>query len=156
MARLGITTDTDDAEGQTLLERPVGHYALPQIDAALRQLTGRIQQRPPIYSALKRGGEPLYAKARRGELVEVEARQVEVHRLELQSAADLLDGGEPLLRMQVECGSGTYVRSLSATWASCWAAARTWWNSTPVGGTVPTSRACGPSKPAGPGRAGRT
>jgi len=112
VARLGVTTDTDDAEGQPLLERPVGHYTLPQIDAALRQLTGRIQQRPPIYSALKRGGEPLYAKARRGELVEVEPRAVEVHRLELQSAADLLDGGEPLLRLQVECGSGTYVRSL--------------------------------------------
>ena len=112
VARLGVTTDTDDAEGQPLRERPVGKYALPRIDAALRQLTGRIQQRPPIYSALKRGGEPLYAKARRGEIVEVEPRGIEVHRFELQSAADLLDGGEPLLRLQVECGSGTYVRSL--------------------------------------------
>lgn len=112
VARLGVTTDTDDAEGQPLRQREVGRYALPQIDAALRQLTGRIQQRPPIYSALKRGGEPLYAKARRGELVEVEPRQIEVHRFELQSAADLLDGDQPLLRLQVECGSGTYVRSL--------------------------------------------
>ena len=112
VARLGVTTDTDDAEGQPLRERPVGRYTLPQIDAALRTLTGRIQQRPPIYSALKRGGEPLYAKARRGEVVEVEPREVEVHRFELQSAADLLDGGAPLLRLQVECGSGTYVRSL--------------------------------------------
>lgn len=112
VARLGITTDTDDAEGQPLRERPVRRYTLPEIDAALRKLTGSIQQRPPIYSALKRGGEPLYAKARRGELVEVEARPVEVHRFELQSAADLLDDGAPLLRLQVECGSGTYVRSL--------------------------------------------
>jgi tRNA pseudouridine55 synthase len=75
-------------------------------------LTGRIRQRPPIYSALKRGGEPLYAKARRGEVVEVEAREVDVHAFELQAAADLLDAGEPLLRLHVECGSGTYVRSL--------------------------------------------
>lgn len=112
VARLGTVTDTDDAEGQVLLERPVGRYTVAQIDAALRQLTGPIQQRPPIYSALKRGGEPLYAKARRGETVEVETRPVEVHRFELLSAADLLDGGEPLLRLRVECGSGTYVRSL--------------------------------------------
>ena len=112
VARLGVVTDTDDAEGQPLRERPVGRYTIKQIDKALRGLTGNIQQRPPIYSALKRGGEPLYAKARRGEVVEVETRPVEVHRFDLLSAADLLDGGEPLLRLQVECGSGTYVRSL--------------------------------------------
>lgn len=112
VARLGITTDTDDAEGQPLREREVGRYGVDRIDAALRSLTGRIQQRPPIYSALKRGGEPLYAKARRGELVEVEPRPIEVHRFELQSAGGLLDAGEPLLRLHVECGSGTYVRSL--------------------------------------------
>ena len=117
VARLGMTTDTDDAEGQLLRERPVPTLTIPQIDAALRTLTGRIQQRPPIFSALKRGGEPLYAKARRGEVVVVDERAVEVHAFELQSAADLLDtpveaGGAPLLRLHVECGSGTYVRSL--------------------------------------------
>ena len=112
VARLGITTDTDDAEGQPLRERPVGRYTLTQIDEALRSLTGRIQQRPPIYSALKRGGEPLYAKARRGETIEVDEREIDVHAFELLNAADLLDGDEPLLRLHVECGSGTYVRSL--------------------------------------------
>lgn len=117
VARLGIVTDTDDAEGRPLRERAVPPLAIPTIDAALRALTGRIAQRPPIYSALKRGGEPLYAKARRGEMVEVEPREVDVHAFELQSAADLLDppveaGGDPLLRLHVECGSGTYVRSL--------------------------------------------
>ncbi len=112
VARLGITTDTDDAEGQVLRERPVPVLTIDAIDAALRRLTGRIRQRPPIYSALKRGGEPLYAKARRGETIEVEARDVEVHAFDLLNAADLLDGGEPLLRLHVECGSGTYVRSL--------------------------------------------
>ncbi|TWI04677.1 tRNA pseudouridine55 synthase [Luteimonas cucumeris] len=112
VARLGIVTDTDDAEGQPLRERPVPALDIGTIDAALRELTGRIQQRPPIYSALKRGGEPLYAKARRGETVEIDTREVEVHAFELQSAADLLDAGEPLLRLHVECGSGTYVRSL--------------------------------------------
>ena len=119
VARLGIVTDTDDAEGQPLRERPVVESGLgvERIDAALRRLTGRIRQRPPIYSALKRGGEPLYAKARRGEAVEVEEREVDVHLIELQAAADLLDGLHgadpgPQLRLHVECGSGTYVRSL--------------------------------------------
>ncbi len=112
VARLGITTDTDDAEGQALRERPVPVLTIDAIDAALRRLTGRIRQRPPIYSALKRGGEPLYAKARRGEAIAMEEREVEVHAFDLLSAADLLDGGEPLLRLHVECGSGTYVRSL--------------------------------------------
>ena len=117
VARLGIVTDTDDAEGQALRERPVPELTIARIDEALAALTGRIRQRPPIYSALKRGGEPLYAKARRGEVVEVEPREVDVHAFELQSAADLLDGlreggAQPLLRLHVECGSGTYVRSL--------------------------------------------
>jgi len=112
VARLGIVTDTDDAEGQPLREQPVPPLTIDAIDAALKTLTGRIRQRPPIYSALKRGGEPLYAKARRGEAIEVEAREVDVHAFDLLNAADLLDGGEPLLRLHVECGSGTYVRSL--------------------------------------------
>jgi len=117
VARLGMVTDTDDAEGQLLRERPVPPLTIDRIDEALRALTGRIRQRPPIYSALKRGGEPMYAKARRGEVVEMEEREVDVHAFELQSAADLLDtpveaGGPSLLRLHVECGSGTYVRSL--------------------------------------------
>lgn len=117
VARLGLVTDTDDAEGQLLRERPVPPLGIDRIDEALRALTGRIRQRPPIYSALKRGGEPMYAKARRGEVVEMEEREVDVHAFELQSAADLLDtpveaGGPSLLRLHVECGSGTYVRSL--------------------------------------------
>ncbi|WP_407351852.1 tRNA pseudouridine(55) synthase TruB [Luteimonas sp. R10] len=112
VARLGVVTDTDDAEGQPLRERPVPLLDIPAVDRALTGLTGRILQRPPVYSALKRGGEPLYAKARRGEAIEVEPREVDVHAFELRSAADLLDGGEPLLRLHVECGSGTYVRSL--------------------------------------------
>ncbi|TDK28419.1 tRNA pseudouridine(55) synthase TruB [Luteimonas aestuarii] len=115
VARLGVVTDTDDADGQPLRARAVPDLRIPQIDEALRALTGRIRQRPPIYSALKRGGEPLYAKARRGEQVEVEAREVDVHAFALQSAGDLLDdlqGVPPQLRLHVECGSGTYVRSL--------------------------------------------
>jgi len=117
VARLGQVTDTDDADGQVLRERPVPRLDIATIDAELARLTGRIMQRPPIYSALKRGGEPLYAKARRGEDVEVEPREVDVHEFSLLSAADLLDAAEGVppgnvLRLRVECGSGTYVRSL--------------------------------------------
>ncbi len=117
VARLGVVTDTDDADGQPLRERDVPPMTIDTLDTALRALTGHIQQRPPIFSALKRGGEPLYAKARRGEVVEVDERPVDVHAFELRSAADLLDGlldngAPPVLRLHVECGSGTYVRSL--------------------------------------------
>ncbi|MCE7031583.1 tRNA pseudouridine(55) synthase TruB [Lysobacter sp. GX 14042] len=106
IAVLGATTDTDDADGQVLLERPVPALADAAIEAALAPLRGRIAQRAPVYSALKRGGEPLYALARRGEVIEAPVREVEVHRLELAGR----DGAR--LELEVECGSGTYVRSL--------------------------------------------
>lgn len=106
-AVLGLTTDSDDADGAPLLERPVpGDLDEARIEAALAPLRGRILQRAPIYSALKQGGEPLYARARRGEAIEAPVREVEVHRLELLGR----DG--PRLQLHVECGSGTYVRSL--------------------------------------------
>ncbi|MDO4710201.1 MAG: tRNA pseudouridine(55) synthase TruB [Pseudomonadota bacterium] len=106
VARLGITTDSDDAEGQVLRERPLPALSEADIHAALARLTGRIRQVPPMYSALKRGGEPLYAKARRGETIELDAREVDVH------AFSLLAATPATLRLAVECGSGTYVRSL--------------------------------------------
>ena len=112
VARLGIVTDSDDADGQPLRERAVPALTVDQIDSALRSLTGRIEQRPPIFSALKRGGEPLYVRARRGETIEIDTRPVDVHAFDLLNAADLLDAGTPNLRLHVECGSGTYVRSL--------------------------------------------
>ena len=111
VARLGVVTDTDDAEGEILRTSDVPPLTLDQIQAALAELTGHLQQIPPIYSALKRGGEPLYAKARRGEKIEIAPRPVDVHAFELVGSGDLLEN-VPLLRLHVECGSGTYVRSL--------------------------------------------
>ncbi|MGH8028593.1 MAG: tRNA pseudouridine(55) synthase TruB [Arenimonas sp.] len=106
LARFGTVTDTDDADGQTLVTRPVPLIESGLIHDATRQLIGRIRQRPPIYSALKQGGEPLYAKARRGETIEVPEREVEVESIEvLEVQADAV-------RLRVACGSGTYVRSL--------------------------------------------
>jgi tRNA pseudouridine55 synthase len=106
LAVFGATTDTDDADGQVLRTRAVPPLDRGTIEAALAPLVGRITQVPPIYSALKQGGEPLYAKARRGEAIEVPAREVEV------DAIDLLELGPGTARLRIECGSGTYVRSL--------------------------------------------
>lgn len=105
-ARLGVTTDSDDADGAVLRQRPVPALDRATVEAALIPLTGRIRQRPPIYSALKQGGEALYAKARRGEVVEVAEREVEVRRI------DLIELEGDRLTLEVECGSGTYIRSL--------------------------------------------
>lgn len=105
--RLGITTDTADSEGDIVQQRPVPALDEAAIETALARLRGRILQVPPMYSALKQDGERLYVKARRGETVEVPPREVDVHRLDL-----LVRGGETL-QLLVECGSGTYVRSLA-------------------------------------------
>ena len=105
-AQLGVVTDSDDADGRPLRERPVPALDRATVEAALRPLTGRIRQRPPIYSALKQGGEPLYAKARRGESIDVPEREVQVDSIELLELAG------DRLSLRITCGSGTYVRSL--------------------------------------------
>jgi tRNA pseudouridine55 synthase len=104
--RLGVTTTTDDAEGEVTATRPVPSLDAGAIEAALYTLRGHITQVPPAYSAIKQGGVALYKRARRGEDVQVPAREVEVQRL------DLLAREEDMLALHVECGSGTYVRSL--------------------------------------------
>jgi len=105
--RLGITTDTADREGEIVRQRPLPALDEAAIESALAKLRGHILQVPPMYSALKQDGERLYAKARRGESIEVPPREVEIHRLELLGRTD------DTLTLLVECGSGTYVRSLA-------------------------------------------
>lgn len=104
---LGATTDTDDADGQVLQRRPLPEPDRTALEAALATLTGVLQQRAPVYSALKQGGEPLYARARRGEAIEAPVREVVVH------AIELLETAPDRLRLHVACGSGTYIRSLA-------------------------------------------
>lgn len=106
--RLGVTTTTADAEGEVVQQCAVPPLSDEQIEAALQPLRGRITQVPPVYSAIKRDGVPLYRLARDGEdVAPPEPREVEVFRLEL-----LRRDGD-LLELDVECGSGTYVRSLA-------------------------------------------
>ncbi|HEX5487620.1 MAG TPA: tRNA pseudouridine(55) synthase TruB [Rhodanobacteraceae bacterium] len=104
--RLGTTTDTCDSDGVVLVERPVPALDDRTIRRALAMFTGRITQVPPVYSALKQGGVPLYKRARRGEEVVAPPRDVDVFRF------DLVEQVGAVLRLHVECGSGTYVRSL--------------------------------------------
>lgn len=105
--RLGINTDTDDSEGEVLRTRPVPDLDAAGIESVLARFRGRIRQVPPVYSALKQDGVPLYRRARRGEAVTAPEREVEIHRLEHTGGA----GAD--LELDVECGSGTYVRSLA-------------------------------------------
>ncbi|MEA3338647.1 MAG: tRNA pseudouridine(55) synthase TruB [Chloroflexota bacterium] len=104
--RLGVATETYDAEGQVVAESPV-EANRAQVEAALAQFRGQIAQLPPMYSAIKREGTPLYRLARRGISVEREPRQVEIFRLELT-------GWEPPeCTLEMTCSRGTYVRSLA-------------------------------------------
>jgi tRNA pseudouridine55 synthase len=104
--RLGVTTDTFDADGAVLETRPVPALDAAAIEAALARLTGHIVQVPPVYSALKQNGVPLYKRARRGEDVTAPPREVDVFRF------NLFERHDDTLKLHVECGSGTYVRSL--------------------------------------------
>jgi len=104
--RLGVTTDTADAEGQVLQTRPV-QVSAQQLAAVLGRFTGEILQVPPMYSALKRAGKPLYEYAREGITLERAQRRVTIHTIELH------EFGEDALSLTVVCSKGTYIRTLA-------------------------------------------
>jgi tRNA pseudouridine55 synthase len=106
LARLGARTDTADADGAVIETAPVPAFDDVMLEGALRRLRGSIEQVPPMYSALKRDGVPLYKLARRGEEVERAPRAVTIHAFELvaRRGADL--------ELAVHCSKGTYVRTL--------------------------------------------
>ena len=103
---LGVETDSADREGEVLSERPVPPLTSSQVQAAAQRFVGAIEQVPPVYSAVKIDGERAYRRARRGEQVEIPARRVDIYRFEVELCAP------NLLRLGVECGPGTYIRSL--------------------------------------------
>jgi tRNA pseudouridine55 synthase len=103
---LGQQSDTEDIEGKIeyLPNAPI--VSIAAIQQVLPEFIGKIQQMPPIYSALKINGQPAYKRARRGESVELAPREIVIHKLELVEYA------YPQLTLDIHCGSGTYVRSL--------------------------------------------
>jgi len=109
--QLGITTDTADAEGTVLQSRPVTS-SLADVEAALAAFVGELDQVPPMYSALKRDGKPLYEYARAGIEVERAARRVCIHELRLLAGQGDFANGRFVF--EVHCSKGTYVRTLAA------------------------------------------
>ncbi len=105
----GKTSNTYDREGMITDTGPTTGLSAENISAELPAFTGRIEQVPPMFSALKQGGEPLYRKARRGETVTRAARPVEVHAIRLLDYEQATAIG----RLEIVSGQGLYVRSLA-------------------------------------------
>lgn len=105
VVHLGINTNTGDTEGEVIQTREV-NVTEAQIQTVLEQFKGDIQQVPPMYSALKRDGKPLYEYAREGITLEREARPVTIHLLEFVKYE------APFLTLNVRCSKGTYIRVL--------------------------------------------
>ncbi|MBI3763251.1 MAG: tRNA pseudouridine(55) synthase TruB [Chloroflexi bacterium] len=105
-ARFGESTTTYDAEGETISTSAVT-MSRADIEGALDSLRGEIQQVPPAYSAIKRGGRKSYEAARRGEAIALEPRRVTIHDLRLE------DWASPDAVLFIRCSSGTYIRSLA-------------------------------------------
>ncbi len=104
--RFGVITDSYDFDGQVVEERPVPDLSEAEIQQAFDRFTGEILQVPPMVSAVKVGGERLYKRARRGEVVVREPRPVTIHEF------DLLDYRAPEARFRLRCTRGTYARTL--------------------------------------------
>jgi tRNA pseudouridine55 synthase len=105
--RLGQITDTYDADGVVVAERPIPPLSAADIEGALARFRGSIQQVVPLYAAIKQGGQPLYRLARQGLDVTPPVREVTIYEL------TLLEWASPLLRLRVVCSAGAYIRSLA-------------------------------------------
>lgn len=106
IVHLGIQTNTGDTEGEIVQELSVPDLTASQIEDVLERFRGEIKQTPPMYSALKREGRPLYEYARKGIELEREARDIVIHEL------ILIEWQKPFLRLSVTCSKGTYIRVL--------------------------------------------
>lgn len=105
--KLGVRTDSGDSEGNVLDEHDASAIERQDIEASLPRFRGEIEQLPPMHSALKKDGVPLYKLARQGKTVEREPRRVTIYRCELTA----FEGGE--LELEVECSKGTYIRTIA-------------------------------------------
>jgi len=107
LMQLGIATDTLDITGKVISECDFSSVTQNRVLDAFAHFSGTISQIPPMYSAIKQGGQPLYKLARQGQQVERAARQVEIHSLELLSFSP------QFVSLRVKCSRGTYVRTLA-------------------------------------------
>ena len=107
LMRLGVTTDTLDMTGTVLGQSDPGSVTVDALLNCFSRCTGTVEQIPPMYSAIKIAGQPLYKLARKGENIERQPRQIEIHTLELISCE------LPLVAFSLSCSRGTYVRSLA-------------------------------------------
>lgn len=106
--KLGFMSTTGDAEGEiSQVAATVPNPAFSECEHAIQDFIGPIMQTPPMYSALKHQGKPLYAYARNGEIIERQAREVIIHGIQIQS---LLHNE---LQLNIQCGTGTYIRTLA-------------------------------------------
>ena len=105
--RLGVSTDTYDAEGAVTAERDASTVSRADVESALGGFVGDIEQTPPVYSAIKVAGKPLYRYAREGAEVELAPRRVRIDSIVLRSF------GDSIAEFEVACGRGTYIRSLA-------------------------------------------
>lgn len=110
--KLGVRTDTADSEGAVISERSVAGVTRERVLEELQLFRGDIEQTPPMYSALKHHGTPLYKLARAGQEVERQARPVTIYALELLSFAEC-DGEGTTLELEIFCSKGTYIRSIA-------------------------------------------
>ncbi len=106
--RLGIETDTQDSTGRVTGVKDLGNISPTDIADAFEKFKGTILQLPPVYSALKHKGEPLYKLARKGKPVQKPAREVRIYHLEI------IDVRLPEIRFLVTCSGGVYIRTLAA------------------------------------------
>lgn len=104
---LGTTTASYDAETEVVETRSIVGITKDDVIRVIKMFTGVIMQKPPMYSAIKLNGKPLYKYARKGRDIELEAREVEI------SQIDLLDFQPPEVKLRVVCSKGTYIRSLA-------------------------------------------
>jgi len=107
LMQLGVETDTLDMTGAVLMERDFSFISKQQLLEVFGQFTGSIFQIPPMYSAIKQGGQPLYKLARMGQNVERSARPAEIHSIKL------LSFNLPFVSIRVTCSRGTYIRTLA-------------------------------------------
>jgi tRNA pseudouridine55 synthase len=110
VVRFGLTTTTDDLEGAILTEKPAAHLTLADITAVLPEFKGPIEQIPPAFSAIQVQGQRLYDLARRGKTVIVPSRTVVIDQLTVQQWQP---GNQPELTLDIDCGPGTYIRSIA-------------------------------------------